>query len=68
MNNKPTVFRTFGKNNRIDFVVAPSSNIAKKRAKCAKYNKKVSIVVPANMVPDEDSFVVEEANECSFEG
>lgn len=65
MNNKPTVFQTFGKNNRSDFVIAPSSNLAKKRA---KHNKKISIVVPANMVPDEDSFVVEEANDCSFEG
>ena len=65
MNNKPTVFQTFGKNNRTDFVVAPTSNLAKKRA---KHSKKISIVVPANMVPDEDSFVVEEADECSFEG
>ena len=65
MNNKPTVFQTFGPNNRTDFVVAPTRNIAKKRA---KHNKKISIVVPANMVPDEDSFVVEEADDCSFEG
>jgi hypothetical protein len=65
MKNKPTVFQTFGKNNRTDFVVAPTSNLAKKRA---KHNSKISIVVPADMVPDEDSFVVEESGDCSFEG
>jgi hypothetical protein len=63
MHKKPTVFQTFGKNNRTDFVIAPSTNVAKKRAK-----HKISIVVPADMVPDEDSFSVEETNECSFEG
>jgi hypothetical protein len=39
---------------------------AKKKAK--ERNTPSKVLVPAGMIPDENSFVIDEADDCSFEG